>query len=608
MNTKKNIEKTKSDIICVDCFDTLVSRKHSPKYPSLVWCRKIIDYFGLDISVNKLYWIRRNIVEVCDVPYKESVSNLLKYLKIHFSYDINEEDFYIKSKEFDESAELNEICINKKLINQLRALKLQGKKIFLVSDFYLEKDFFITLFSKHDILDLFDEIYISSEERKTKRDGDLYQFIKNTHKSNSLMMIGDNKKADYQKSQQYGFSSIHYFPFSVKNNRIKYEFNNLKYDKQSFKMYKKIYRRRTKVGLISNYAFSLFDFCERLYKKCIKENIDVLFFQSREGQFLQKLFDIYQDGKYKRIETRYFIASRYSTFLPSLYGKEIKPQTFHSLTGNYKTLSLSKFLENLQFTEKEINSLNIQNIDDKIDNIEESGELLKLLKDDCFLSMFSTKVENSYIEFKKYFDKIFGENENIAIVDAGWKGTMQDNLNNIFRGRNIQGIYLGLNGCASVDNKKKCGLLWSVERTPYSIDLYDFELILKADHGKVVGYKDCQPILQEDGDVVAYEKIVKNIQHDILSKFVDLISTRGDDITCFNQANYLCTMHKKMLKHVGWKFISTIYDISQFHIDDFGILKKEKGIKKASRLRHFISKKLRYIILGITYSKMNNWE
>lgn len=609
MNIKRIVKNSNIDVICVDCFDTLVSRKHTPKYPSLVWCRKMIDYFGLSLSVNKLYWLRRDFIEVGDVLYRDGVEALLDYLKKQLGYDIDEQVFYEKSKEFDESAELSEIRINKKLVKHLSTLKKNGKKIFLVSDFYLEKDFFISLFSKHDILDLFDEIYVSSELGKTKYDGTLYEQIKNDYKDLSFLMIGDNKKSDYIKSRQNGFYAVHYNALNEKIKKVKNEFENIKYDRLSFGEYKKIYKKRTKSGLISNYVFSLFDFCERLYKKCIREKINILYFQSREGQFLQRLFNMYQDGKYRKIQTKYFIASRYSTFLPSLYGKEINPQTFYTLTMGYKDMSLSIFLKNLQFSEEEIVSLNIKNIDREIINIADSVELLEFLKNDTFVSIYTSKVENSYLEFNKYFNSIFGDNKDITIVDAGWTGTMQNNLAGIFKDRNLNGIYLGLNRYHTIANNKKCGLLWDIQRNPYSLYTIDFELLLKADHGNVIGYKDCEPILEDDGDVLAYNNIVKFIQNDMLTKFNELICARNKDITYYDSRNYLCLMHKKMQKNANIKMINLIYNISEYHSESFGLLSNGNSLVKSNKIKHLIFRKIRYYVNAkIQYAKMDNWE
>lgn len=609
MNIKRIVKDNNIDIICVDCFDTLVSRKHTPKYPSLVWCRKMIDYFGLSISVNKLYWLRSGFIEVGDVSYKDGVKALFDYLEEQFGYDINEQDFYKKSKEFDENAELSEIRINRKLVKQLSNLKGEGKKIFLVSDFYLEKDFFVTLFSKHGILDLFDEIYVSSEVGKTKFDGTLYDHIKNDYRDSSFLMIGDNKKSDYIKSQQNGFYAVLYKSLNEKIKRVKDEFKSIKYDKISLREYKKIYRKKSKSGLIANYVFSLFDFCERLYKKCVKENINVLYFQSREGQFLQKIFNMYQEDKYRKIETKYFIASRYSTFLPSLYGKDINPQTFYSLTMGYKDMSLSIFLKNIQFTEGEIASLNIEDPDKEIINIADSMELLKLLENETFVSIYSDKVKNSYLEFKKYFDSIFGNNKDIFIVDAGWVGTMQNNLAEIFKGRNINGIYIGLNKYRTTANNKKCGLLWDIQRTPYSIYTIDFELILKADHGNVIGYKNCEPLLEEDGDIYIYNNFAKTIQDDILIKFRELICARNRDVSYYNSINYLCLMHKKMQKNANIKMINLIYNMWKYHADNFGLYNSGERAKIPNKLKHLIIKKMKYCANAkIQFSKMDNWD
>ena len=100
----------------------------------------------------------------------------------------------------------------------LRKMKEQGKKIFLVSDFYLPQsvycDFLINLQSQ----DLFDEIYVSESYNRTKAHGDLYDYIlkENGINPDGVVMIGDSKHADIKQAREHGLHAIWYFPLRHK--------------------------------------------------------------------------------------------------------------------------------------------------------------------------------------------------------------------------------------------------------------------------------------------------------------------------------------------------------------------------------------------------------
>ena len=512
-----------NDILCVDFFDTLVTRKHSPNFSVLVWCRKIIEYFGLDLDVRTLYFLHKSIVEVCDRPYKKSIQELLKYLKIYYKYDINFDSFYEISKEYHYQIELNELKLNKSLIGFLNIIKPNVNKIVILSDFYFEKDFYLKALNNFNLNELFDEVYVSSEYNKTKKDGNFYLFLKDKYKNNNLIMIGDNFVDDYVSSTRNGFMAVHYTKIMNKFSKISRVFKDFKYDAQCIKRYKKIFNKNLSTGLISNYAFSLYDFCEKLYKYAIKNKINKLYFLSREGQFLLKLFEAYQKGKYKQVSCEYLYLSRFSSFLPSLYGKEINNKSFSNLTKTYNNLSLNDFLKNCKFNEDEIQRLNFKDLDKVIYNFTESAELKQLLSNDMFLTMLKNKIDESYSEFYDYFASKTGDNNQIYLVDVGWKGTMQDNLVDLFPKKNFIGLYLGLNSIKTINENKKIGLLWNVAENPYNVDFLHYEYILKADHGKVVDYKNKIPILEDDGDVSAYNNIVKYVQNDIFEKFEEII-------------------------------------------------------------------------------------
>ena len=55
-----------------------------------------------------------------------------------------------------------------------------------------------------------DEIYVSSELKKSKKKGDIYQFIKETYKDKKIIHIGDNYISDIKNAENLGIATFYY--------------------------------------------------------------------------------------------------------------------------------------------------------------------------------------------------------------------------------------------------------------------------------------------------------------------------------------------------------------------------------------------------------------
>jgi hypothetical protein len=109
-----------------------------------------------------------------------------------------------------------------------------------------------------------------------------------------------------------------------------------------------------------------------------------------------------------------------------------------------------------------------------------------------------------------YLDS-FGVNyrdNGLTVVDVGWKGSIQDNVYHILRGRvRVQGFFVGsLIATEKRDNNSKKGLLFddAPQPTPY-FNVYNnnrslFEMMLGASHGSADGYFTSRQFLQLPDD------------------------------------------------------------------------------------------------------------
>ena len=340
----------------------------------------------------------------------------------------------------------------------------------------------------------------------------------------------------------------------------------------------------------SQYAFSLYLFTNELYRKCIEDGVNNIFFLSREGQILKELFDCYLHLENNRsIKTHYFYTSRISSFVASL--KDIENESFETLFRSYRNLSLFKFMENCGFQTQEI-----QPVLDSVDldfnkvivNIAESDELKSLKMNRAFLSAYErirTKQNRYFLDYLKSF-QVDIETEGLNIVDIGWKGTMQDNFYRILGDKiKITGYYLGLNEATEYNEfMKKKGILFSCvgKYSPYfDLFLYDFdfyERLLFADHGSVLRYSEeesglVMPVLCNLEDDMESRRLIGPTQNEIIRLFPKIYqyfkvnNTKILDVTC-----EIAKIHLQTVLRYGEAEKALQNQMKMHHSENFGTL------------------------------------
>jgi hypothetical protein len=189
-----------------------------------------------------------------------------------------------------------------------------------------------------------------------------------------------------------------------------------------------------------------------------------LFFVSREGIFLKKLFDRYQKSLFGKelYQTTYFRASRKATFLPSL--GELGTETFEVLFRQYRKLSIEKFVSNLNLKKclgEELSQIFGSDFTKMEEDLPSSPNFKKLLN----LQIFQVNYEEERLKQKAalshYLTDLGCVDKDVLLVDVGWKGSIQDNLRKLLPGnQRLIGLYLGLSINTSTPLSIKRGLLF----------------------------------------------------------------------------------------------------------------------------------------------------
>lgn len=334
-------------------------------------------------------------------------------------------------------------------------------------------------------------------------------------------------------------------------------------------------------------TYPLYLFTENLYFKLLKSNTKRVFFFAREGQFMKKLFDEFQKivgGPV--IKTEYLYVSRASTFLGTL--KSIENEDFASLFTQYPHMSIQTFLKNLCFSDEEIcEFIDIlkDDIFKTINDLKKQDIFQKLITNERFISLYDKKrneSKNNFLEYLNQFD-ILNEKE-ISVVDVGWKGSIQNNIEKIIPNIKVKGYYLGLvhyGNISGYDYKKSVLFEFTDNNISKNGYLYNsnrpfFEVFLDADHGSTINYKkeknEVVPVLNElEKEQYMYFTYIKPIQANIFRKFSIITNILKD----------FYYDSEKVEKMFNRKFFDLVYlpslrEIelynSFYHFENFGIM------------------------------------
>ena len=586
-----DISQIKTKIVAFDFFDTVVHRNCHPEQTLYQWAKEMALELNFDVSPAILYQIRKSVEnnkelgteEMC---YTDLLSGIYDKIKDKIKI-LSKEEFIHRAKTLELKIELQHIYLDSEIQEVLKRLKSDSKQIILVSDFYTDKELIETVLKKFEILDYFSSIYISSEKACRKSTGNLYKLILKELglKPIEITMIGDNYKSDYEVPRSLGLNAI-YRQYIDKNTTVA--------EKELVRLYNQILFSNSKKAPFNIFLADIVFFISKLHKKMIQDDVQIALFCSREGQLLKRLFDIYQDTffeKNQKICTEYFYVSRRSTLYSSF--TSLEDEEFEMIFRQYKKITLQNFLLNLNFSDNEI-ILICQDLKEKPTYVLTVDDHLleKLKKHPQFITKFNKEKKDSQL-LRDYIERLTKNQNEVYLVDVGWKGTIQDSIKKALPDKRIVGYYLGLMlNVYSVENKTdKTGLLFSDD--PNKSEFYDivsrnfefYEDIFVADHGPVLKYKkdsEIIPILEDDKKHVSIYQAVKDYQEELVFGFSEILEAyKKMKFLPFEQKNlWLMMSLKKECIYIP-KLQSFSESLKEKVVENFGEIVTLKTTKKS---------------------------
>ena len=325
-----------------------------------------------------------------------------------------------------------------------------------------------------------------------------------------------------------------------------------------------------------------------IHSKCKEQNINLLYFFSREGWILKKVFD---DLYGNEIKTKYLYVSRKSLSVPQLQTCQNFEDIKKVMYIDNPTMTVGRFLSKLGIDKKTVKN------DLEKENIRLGVELREIKDKEYFYKLILPALKEESDKQAKYarkylLNEIDNSESTAGIVDIGWTGTMQNNFINMlhFCGikQEIIGFFLGQRKEIKkyLDNgMKNLSFLFdykdSMNRNIITSGCSFLEFVYSAPHGTTLGYNETGAVLAPNELPVSTEDHLLAIQDGIVL-FVKQVHTLQEKYGILEKdqiLQYMVNFFKnpplQLLDYIGeWAFfddrqIKLAHRIEKFSIKEF---------------------------------------
>jgi FMN phosphatase YigB (HAD superfamily) len=658
---ESKLNNPRIDNLFTDYYDTLVHRTVHPNQVLRIWSKLMIRELGLDIEIDQLYFTFKEsilyLVEKLDtdrneLPYQAIKEEVFRRVNtIALIDDGTKAVFFEIFEKVHLKAEKSVQYVNEDTLSVIRQFKAKGGRVYVLSDFYCPSTLFVELLKHHGIIDLFDGVYSSSTLGKSKHTGTVYKaLLKKLHlEPSTSIMIGDNERSDSINAEKAGLNSF-VLPHKkhLRRNKAKAIGKDGRKIRDLINSVYKICSKKDKLPYTEYVLFYHF-FTERLYTHCKANGIDSLFFLSREGLFLKRIFDSYQKfhliSEKEAIRTHYLKVSRQASLQIAL--QPIDDEPFSYLRRKYKSMSINELLGFFNFN-NDLKASITEGLSIDCDELHQdffdSDNYQQLQKNQAFREAYEAHRQTNKRTFNTYISS-FGEpieSKGIHVVDIGWGGTMQEAIYNFFNGKiKVFGYYLGLNLIYNPnEDTKRHGFIFSI--LPYMN--YDFHILhantqlyeqfAGANHGCCVAYDDSKEGYtiehHEENEKWLYDNYIGEhqeqmfeihkflMQHlepicysnDIISKALVNFALKLGTLQNMRKIRFLETLNSGYYQNISTKKTGIDYEIPKnlISIKEFlkFLMKPEDYFRYVVKLKHKLFKTNK-LIAGIIPMRLVLW-
>ena len=496
-------------IISFDIWDTIIKRKCHPEETKLATARYIILKYEdkLKDKYKNIYEILKKRDEIEAEECKKNKENghddecrIIEVFKLLqkeiFKDEIKDISEELLEKEIEQEKKV--VFINPDILPVFE--KYKDLKMYCISDFYMGEE------SLKEILDYLklpvriEKIYSSADYLLNKRTGNLFKKAEEEIgiKPEEHIHVGDNQYSDIEIANSLGIQTI-------KTTKTEFDFVPEKGRKFNFDLSCVKREEKTKKDKLFNNGVNLapllYFFGYSIVEYAIKNNIEKVYYATREGETFIKIHELIKQNNPFGVELPdYDIieVSRMGTFSASL--NEFSIKELLRLWSQYREQSIKALFKTLAIDikpyEKYMEKYNID-IEEKIVFPWFDIRVQQLCTDEEFLRSINKEIKQKREQILEYFKKsknIENDSNPIFMVDIGWRGTIQDNLAHIFTNKQIGGYYLTLYDYYNLQPKNTYKISYlndkNIRNNEVASMITLLEWIYNPGTGSVTGYKN----------------------------------------------------------------------------------------------------------------------
>lgn len=524
-------------IISFDIWDTIIKRKCHPEEIKL----HTANYIMLKYE-NELKEKYKDIYEILKLRDEIEANICQENKKAGNDDECRIIDVFKKLQEeiFKEEIEdISEELLREEIEQEKRAIyinpeilpifeKYKDLKMYCISDFYMSADNLKELLDHLQIPVKIEKIYSSADYLLNKRTGNLYQKAEEEIgvKPEDHIHVGDNQYSDIDMAKSLGIETIKTtkteFNFVPEKGR-KFEFDLSCVKKEETSKENKLFNAGVDLApLLYFFGYSIVEYA-------IKNNIDTVYYQTREGETFIKIHELIQKNNpfgVKLPKCDIMEVSRMATFSASL--KEFSIKELLRLWSQYRVQSMKALFKTLAIDiapYKEFMGRYDINPEENIVDPWFDLRVQRLCADKEFTSKIQVELDRKRSELLEYFKNkkgIIDDDKPMFIVDIGWRGTIQDNLAHIFKNKKIGGYYLTLYDFYNLqpENTYKISYLddKNIRNNEIASIITLLEWIYNPGTGSVIEYKQGEAIRKaktEETDIV--KKYIMPLQEGMMA-------------------------------------------------------------------------------------------
>lgn len=267
-------------------------------------------------------------------------------------------------------------------------------------------------------------------------------------------------------------------------------------------------------------------FLQWIIENAKEDGVQEVFFLTREGEFFKSILDKIKLEEKLKLDYKLLQVSRMSTFLPSM--KKFDKDDWDRFLNQYKGQTIVAFARSMgtPFSET-MEMLQRYGLREHISIEEQLERFYEVVTSDEVVQYFHCKSIEALSGMMKYLGQcgIDDSPGKIAVVDIGWRGTIQDNLCRVLPGKVVYGYYLGMIPTLNIQPKNgvKKGFINKLNFSNALLKSHtQLEMVCSSQHGSIVSYGEVEPgfvnPVEDDNtnDILSWNQYAKYFQEGVL--------------------------------------------------------------------------------------------